>query len=678
MNKKPTYKELEQRVRELETTVDHCLPAKRKLQESEERLRAFMYHSPSFMYMKDSSGKHLYANRSLLEYFNISLDEFVGTTSHDFLPENVARMIEQYDREVIEKGSPVETDDYSVLLPDRLLHVKEIKFPVKLYSGEVGVGGIVMDITELKRTEQSLRVQLEFERLIAHIASRLTQTEPEQLKDSIDRTLESLGRFLRTERAFLAQFTDDGKSLYHRSMWASEGIDIPSYLFEMDFAAQSPWLAQQIRTGKVINTGPGLVNLPEEAGDLRKGLEEGGINLGVVVPVQAEGRVVGMLGLDTVVHSHEYPEPIVNRLSIVADMIGSLLQRVKTQTILQESLNQVEQLKERLEQENIYLRDQISHPDMHEKIIGRSEAIKYVLFKVEQVGPSDSTVLILGETGTGKGLVARAIHDISPRKDRGMVTVNCAALPANLIESELFGREKGAFTGALNQQIGRFEFADGGTVFLDEIGELPLELQSKLLRVIEDGEFERLGSPKTVKVDVRIIASTNRELSEEIRNGRFREDLYYRLNVFPITIPPLRKRTKDIPILVNHLVSAITRNAGKKISEIPKTVMRELEAYHWPGNVRELQNVIERAVITTHSPVLRLADRLASPPLSRSSIIPKPRLVDMERDHILKSLEESNWKVEGKHGAADSLGLNPSTLRTKMRKLGIKRPRKWN
>ena len=324
------------------------------------------------------------------------------------------------------------------------------------------------------------------------------------------------------------------------------------------------------------------------------------------------------------------------------------------------------------------MRREIKLESNHEEIIGQSDALKYLLFKVGQVGPSDLTVLILGETGTGKGLLARAIHEASPRKDRLMVTVNCAALPANLIESELFGREKGAFTGAQNQQIGRFEFADGGTVFLDEIGELPLELQSKLLRVIEDGEFERLGSPKTVKVDVRIIASTNRDLSEEIRNGKFREDLFYRLHVFPITIPPLRKRAKDIPILVNHFVNIFARKLGKEIREIPKTVLKELEAYHWPGNVRELQHVIERAVITTQGPVLQLAGELESYHPPRSSKTPKPGLVDMERDHILKSLEESNWKVEGQHGAAESLGLNPSTLRTKMRKLGIKRPRKWN
>ena len=270
-------------------------------------------------------------------------------------------------------------------------------------------------------------------------------------------------------------------------------------------------------------------------------------------------------------------------------------------------------------------------------------------------------------------MVAHAIHDRSPRKDRPMVTVNCAALPANLIESELFGREKGAFTGSHARQMGRFEVANRGTIFLDEIGELPLELQAKLLRVIQDGEFERLGSPHTMKVDVRIIVSTSRNLREEIKEGRFREDLYYRLNVFPITIPPLRQRLDDVPLLVDHFVKKFSRKMGRQIKIIPREVMKALQGYAWPGNIRELEHVIERAMITTQGSVLRLAEKIdGSPPPDRKN--GSLSITDVEREHILKALEKTEWRIEGNNGAASLLDLNPSTLRSRMQKLGIARP----
>jgi transcriptional regulator with GAF, ATPase, and Fis domain len=271
-------------------------------------------------------------------------------------------------------------------------------------------------------------------------------------------------------------------------------------------------------------------------------------------------------------------------------------------------------------------------------------------------------------------VVARAIHSSSARKDRPMITVNCTSLPANLIESELFGREKGAFTGANVRQIGRFELADGGTIFLDEIGEMPLELQSKLLRFIQDGEFERLGNPRTIKVDVRIIAASNRNLEEEIRNGRFREDLFYRLNVFPITIPPLRQRTEDIPLLVHHFIAKFNKKMGKKIESISKETMKALQEYFWPGNVRELESVVERAVITSPGTSLQVLDRFETfrkaGGLEAQDI---KALADLEHDHILQVLKNTGWRIEGKNGAARLLGLNPSTLRARMRKYGILR-----
>jgi PAS domain S-box-containing protein len=331
---------------------------------------------------------------------------------------------------------------------------------------------------------------------------------------------------------------------------------------------------------------------------------------------------------------------------------------------------EVSRLKNQLQEENIYLQEEIKLTQNFGEIVGASDALKYVLFKIEQVAPTDSTVLITGETGTGKELVARAIHTASARGDRPMVKVNCAALSASLIESELFGHERGAFTGALNRKIGRFELADGATIFLDEIGELPLELQVKLLRIIQEGEFERLGSSKTVKVDARIIAATNRNLKEQVNQGLFREDLWYRLNVFPITVPPLRQRREDIPMLAEHFLRTFSHKLGKEVTSVAPATINQLRNYSWPGNVRELANVIERAVINAHGPVLRLQEQLH--PVNGDSIhAVNKTLEEVERDYIMRILEDRSWKIEGPNGAAHVLGMNPSTLRTRMAKLSI-------
>jgi transcriptional regulator with GAF, ATPase, and Fis domain len=330
----------------------------------------------------------------------------------------------------------------------------------------------------------------------------------------------------------------------------------------------------------------------------------------------------------------------------------------------------IEELKKQLEAEKAYLQEEIRLEHDYEGIIGQSAAIQYVLYKVDQVAATDTTVLVLGESGTGKELVCRAIHSHCPRKARPLVKVNCAALPANLIESELFGHERGAFTGAQSRRTGRFEVADSGTLFLDEIGELPLELQGKLLRVLEEGEFERLGSSVTMKVDVRVIAATNRDLEKQVREGSFREDLYYRLNVFPITVPPLRERREDIPLLTRFFVEKAARRLGKTIKFIPKNVMARLQEYPWPGNVRELQNVIERAVINSTESKLQLVDDLGLRDSNPDSENMKS-LQEIETSHIVRVLEKTNWRIDGPKGAAMILKVNPSTLRSRMRKLRI-------
>jgi formate hydrogenlyase transcriptional activator len=349
-----------------------------------------------------------------------------------------------------------------------------------------------------------------------------------------------------------------------------------------------------------------------------------------------------------------------------------LEQQVEERTVeLRTALSEIKTMKDQLEAENIYFRQEIKTKHQFGDIIGQSDGLKYVLFRVEQVAPANTTVLILGETGTGKELIAAAVHDMSPRKNRPLITVNCAALPDDLIESELFGREKGAFTGADTRQVGRFEIANGSTLCLDEIGELPLKLQAKLLRVIQHNEFERLGSPQTIKVDARIVATTNRNLEEEVRKGRFRQDLYYRLNVFPITVPPLRQRKDDIPLLAQAFIARYARKLGKQITSIQKKTMKTLQDYPWPGNVRELESVLERAVILCPGPVLQLADKLDISSTPISSTI--RTLEEVERNQIRKILSETRWHIEGKDGAAAILGLHPSTLRARMHKLGILR-----
>ncbi len=323
----------------------------------------------------------------------------------------------------------------------------------------------------------------------------------------------------------------------------------------------------------------------------------------------------------------------------------------------------------KLQMVNLYLQEEIKLTHDFEQIIGRSEPLKKALQKVEQVASTDATVLILGETGTGKELFARAIHSISRRKDRPLVKVNCAALPPTLIESDLFGHEKGAFTGAFSQRIGRFELANGGTIFLDEIGDLSPELQVKLLRILQDGEFERVGGSRTIKVDVRVIAATNRNLEKAIRAGNFREDLYYRLNVFPISLPPLRERKEDIPLLVKQFAAKSSTKLGKKIDQIPEECMTLLMEYVWPGNIRELENIIERAMIITKDSKLRIDESLVA-----KERLPGNTLDEVQREHIQNALEKCNWIIEGKGGAAASLGIPSSTLRDRIQKLGLKRP----
>jgi PAS domain S-box-containing protein len=349
-------------------------------------------------------------------------------------------------------------------------------------------------------------------------------------------------------------------------------------------------------------------------------------------------------------------------------------ERKESEEALRAAHEQLQELKNQLEAENIYLQEELQEDQAFGDMIGQSAPMKYVQYKISQVAPTDSIVLITGETGTGKELVARAIHGASRRKDRPLIRVNCAALSPTLIESELFGHEKGAFTGAAARKLGRFEVANGGTLLLDEVGELPLDLQSKLLRVLQDGEFERVGGTRTLRVDVRIIAATNRDLKQAVEKGSFREDLWYRLNVFPITTPPLRDRRDDIPLLTDHFVTRFARKFGKPLTAVSPAGMNQLCKYSWPGNIRELANVIERAVINSRGSVLRIGEDFSASEDDTLAGVSTKTLEEMERDYITRILQDLRWRIDGPQGAARVLGMNPSTLRTRMRKLGIQKP----
>jgi len=393
----------------------------------------------------------------------------------------------------------------------------------------------------------------------------------------------------------------------------------------------------------------------------------------------ADGRY-GYLGLASVDRGREWSDSTFAQLGFCGNIIGDAIAHQRAHVTLEQAYNEIKALKEKLVVENETLRQEVDVLYADDELIGKSHVFRAAIYQVEQVASTDSTVLLLGETGTGKGLIARRIHELSGRSQRPMITVNCAALPSSLIESELFGHEKGAFTGAMTQKIGRFELAHGGTIFLDEVGDLPTELQAKLLRVLQDKEFERLGSSTPRTVDARVIAATNRDLDQLIEQGEFRADLYYRLGVFPIRAPALRERRSDIPLLVWFFISELQHRLGKEVNEVSAQAMDVFTAYDWPGNVRELKNIIERAMILSPTSVLQLDDwfpgRLELTSNSLQALGQSGETIEeVERAHMEKVLAACDWKIRGEGGAAERLGLKRTTLQSRMKKLGIQRPR---
>jgi formate hydrogenlyase transcriptional activator len=393
-------------------------------------------------------------------------------------------------------------------------------------------------------------------------------------------------------------------------------------------------------------------------------VEAEGLRSGVSLPLLTSDKAIGTLNLASLRENAFSPED-VDFLRQVANQVALAVDNAL-------AYHQIEQIKDKLTEEKIYLEDEIRSEHNFDEMIGESPGWKRILAEISTVAPTNSTVLILGETGTGKELVARAIHNHSERRERTFVRLNCAAIPGGLLESELFGHEKGAFTGAIARRVGRFELAHRGTLFLDEVGDIPLELQPKLLRVLQEQEFERLGSINTIHVDVRLVAATNRDLPELVAQGKFRADLYYRLNIFPIAIPPLRERTEDIPILLRHFVQKHARELNRNLQTIPASAIEAILTYPWPGNIRELENFIERAIIVSPESKLQLPVAELTK-ISHNSTGQAMTLAAAERDHILRTLDETNWRISGPHGAAARLGMKRTTLQSRMNKLGIRR-----
>jgi formate hydrogenlyase transcriptional activator len=518
------------------------------------------------------------------------------------------------------------------------------------------VGEIFGHAIYRKRAELRIQNLLQFERVISELSAHFVNIPRNQVDQQIELSLERLLAFFDLDRAALLKVSQNKQiaTVTH----SANAPGIAAAPLEINYAQQFPWHAKKILASEIVCID--VKDLPLEATADRQAAEAIGIRSNLVIPLFVNDSVDFVFVANAIRTERTFEEEIISRIRLLGEIFVQAIIRKNAEV-------ELAILRNRLEAEAEYLRTEIKVAYHYDEIIGESQAIREVLKKIEQVAPTNSSVLISGETGTGKELVARAIHSLSSRKNRAMVKVSCATLPSSLIENELFGREKGAYTGALTRQTGRFEIADGSTILLDEVGELSMDLQSKLLRVLQEGEFERLGSPRTIKVDVRVIAASNRNLSDAVAKGTFREDLYYRLNVFPIHVPPLRDRVKDIPLLVMAFLKEFRQKVGKSIGSVPKQTMEMLIRYPWPGNIRELRNIIEHGMIISTSDVLRVQLPQGSYAVASDYLT----LNEAEKKHITEALEKTRGVIKGPHGAAKILGLQPSTLYNKMKRLGI-------
>ena len=652
--------------------------AEEALQVSEERVRLVLNSAAEGIFGCDSQGTCLFCNPAAVRL--LGYDE-----PRDLLGQNM-HGLEHHTRVDGTRFPIEECPIYIGMLDNRGVHVDDevfwrkdgSSFPVEYWSHPLQrdgktVGAVVtfFDISERRRAEDERRKSedrkctvLEINNAIIH---NLTQ---EALFASVYEALRGVVAF---DRAAFLLYQPELKTLKLVSMDSDRESEFfrVGKEYQLHESQISAWVLEH---QEVVTRGD--LEQPRTIGEHR--LVQEGIQSYCVVPLVAMGKSIGTFTLWSESRDR-YNQADAELLREVANQIAIAIANMQ-------SYEEIKALKGRLEKEIVYLQEEIRTVHNFEEIVGSSPALLKLLRKVDQVAPTDSSVLIYGETGTGKELIARAIHDRSNRKDRPLVKVNCSAISAGLVESELFGHVKGAFTGAFERRIGRFELADGGTIFLDEVGELPLDTQVKLLRVLQEREFEPVGSNKSIRVDVRIICATNRNLQESIKDGTFRSDLYYRLNVFPLEVPPLRERRADIPQLAMFFLSRYARNLGKRIEGISASAKERLINYSWPGNIRELQNVIERALILCNGPILELESDLSN--VSAAFVMPVTEtahtvlqadqaqlktLQEVEREHIMAVLQQTHGVIEGASGAARTLGLHPNTLRHRMEKLGIKR-----
>jgi PAS domain S-box-containing protein len=649
------------------------------LKKSEERFRALFESAPIGISINDAEGRFIQVNESFQTMLQYPEDELRGLSFREItVAEDLAESERLFGELREGKRKEFQVEQRYQKKNGDLLWGNTHCAAVRDASGNfVYTFAMVEDVSERKRAERILRAITE-------------GTAASAGSDFFRSLVRHLAQALQVRYSFIAECTDETKTRVRTlAFWTGEGFsDSVDYLLR-----GTP--CEQVIGGEACHYPERLQGLFPEDKDLVALNAESYLGVPLHSP---SGDILGhLVAMDT------KPMPALPRdvsiLRIFAARAGVELRRQQAEERLRAALSEVERLKNRLHAENVYLQEEIRREHNFEEIVGSSPALLAVLQEVERVAPTDASVLIFGETGTGKELIARAIHNRSTRQARPLVKVNCGAISAGLVESELFGHVKGAFTGAFERRTGRFELANGGTLFLDEVGELPLETQVKLLRVLQEGEFEPVGSSRTVRVDVRIIAATNRHLEEAVQAGRFRSDLFYRLNVFPIRVPALRERRSDIPQLVLFFLSRAGRKFGKRIEGVSQETMELFVNYSWPGNVRELQNLIERSVVLSEGPILTLSQNLfpassfgegltaqvsaAAPAAVLPSAVAAASapatqapfsLEEIERQHILSVLEQTRWIIEGPQGAAKLLNLHPNTLRGRMKKLGIQRP----
>lgn len=625
------------------------------------------YSSSAAICILDTERRFVWVNAEFAAMSGVPASEHFGQTLAEVLA-SIAEELEPYVDRAWAEGQPILNVEIAAMHPVRRTQVQWRLhfFPVNHDKGKRRLGIVVSDLTaenKLAGAVQELNSKLhkEMDRLHALADINILLSSNWDVAFVFPRISAYLRRVLRQEMAAFLLYDAENDNLVRHA------LDFP---LSKGLLAESPVSGRGNPAKQALDAGAAVIFSRKELetfdSNIARSLLAEGLQSLCHIPMTRAKGPLGVLVLGST-RPHAFVSEDLILLTQVANQLSLAIQNHL-------AASEIRLLQQRLGEERRYLEGEIEYQGHFTEIVGNSPALKHLLQQVLTVAASGATVLILGETGTGKELIARAIHRLSQRKNAPFIRINCAAIPTGLLESELFGHEKGAFTGAISQKIGRMELADGGTLFLDEVGEIPLELQPKLLRVLQDQEFERLGSNRTLKVDMRVVAATNRNLPDRIAHNQFRSDLYYRLSVFPVAVPPLRERKEDIPLLVRYFVRQICLRMDRHIESIPPSAMDALLQWHWPGNVRELENLMERSVILSEGEVLRVPiSELRAPTLPEGSEFPSQNLDHAERQHIVRVLRETRGKISGPHGAAIRLGLKRTTLQSKMQRLGITR-----